>query len=266
MLGVVRGGRGGQGCVLSPLLFNVFIAAILHAALLIERFSKDANKLADLIHLQEQPSRVGPETALECAACYLGDALYADDACIVSRSPRELERMMAIFFEAFGTFGLTISESKTETMCMPIPREPARQIVFNASEQQYLQTTSFPYLGGTVTETPNLSDEIDRRIRAGWMSFKRYTRELYDRPKASLLSLKDRMVRSEVVVALLYECATWTRLKSHYTKLRTTHHRMLLRILGAWCKSPNKRILSYKFNWQCTANDIGHAVSWSQRA
>ena len=25
-----------------------------------------------------------------------------------------------------------------------------------------------------------------------------------------------------------------------------THHRMLLRILGAWCKSPNKRILSYK--------------------
>ena len=34
-------------------------------------------------------------------------------------------------------------------------------------------------------------------------------------------------------------------LKCH-AKLRTTHHRMLLRILGAWCKSPNKRILSYK--------------------
>ena len=35
-------------------------------------------------------------------------------------------------------------------------------------------------------------------------------------------------------------------LKGHYTKLGTTHHRMLPRILGAWCKSPNKRILSYK--------------------
>ena len=53
-----------------------------------------------------------------------------------------------------------------------------------------------------MTETPNLSDEIDRRIRAGWMSFKRYTQELYDRPKASLLPLKARMVRSEVVEAL----------------------------------------------------------------
>ena len=70
--------------------------------------------------------------------------------------------------------------------------------------------------------------------------------ELYDRPKASLLPLKARMVRSEVVEALLHRCATWTPLKVHYTKLRTTHHRMLLRILGARCKSPNKRILSFK--------------------
>ena len=178
--------------------------------------------------------------------------LYADDACIVSRSPRGLGRMMAVFVEVLGTFGLTISESKTETMCMLIPRAPATKIVFNATGQQYRQTTSFTYLGGTVNETPNLSDEIDRRIRAGWMGFKRYKRELYDRPKASLLPLKVRMVRSKVVEALLYGCATWTPLEGHYAKLRTTHHRMLLRILGAWCKSPNKRTLSYKDTLQRT--------------
>ena len=101
--------------------------------------------------------------------------------------------MMAVFVEVFGAFGLTISESKTETMCMPIPRAPATKIVFNATGQQYRQTTSFTYLGGTVTEMPNLSDEIDRRIRAGWMGLKRYKRELYDLPKASLLPLKARI-------------------------------------------------------------------------
>ena len=53
-----------QGYVLSPLLFNVLSAVILLVAL--ERFSKDAGILADLIHLQEQPSKVGHETALEC--------------------------------------------------------------------------------------------------------------------------------------------------------------------------------------------------------
>ena len=138
---------------------------------------------------------------------------------------------------------------------MPIPRAPATKIVFNATGQQYRQTTSFTYLGGTVTETPNLSDEIDRRICAGWMSFKRYKRELYNRPKAILLFLKARMVRSEVIEALLHGRVTWTSLKGHYTKLRTTHHRMLLRILGAWCKSPNKRILSYKDALQRTEGE-----------
>ena len=197
-----------QGCVLSPLLFNVFFAAILLVAQ--ERFSKDAGILADFIHLQEQPSKVGPETALECVRRAIWGVLYADGACIVSRSPRGLGRVMVVFVEVFGPFGLTISESKTETMYMPIPRTPATKIVFNATGQQYRQTTSFTYLGGTVTETRNLSDEIDRWIRAGWMGFKRYTRELYDRPKASLLPLKARMVRSEVVETLLYGCAAWT--------------------------------------------------------
>ena len=97
-----------------------------------------------------------------------------------------------------------------------------------------------------MNETPNLSDEIDRRIRAGWMGFKRYKREMYDRLKAGLLPLKARTVRSEVVKALLYGCATWTPLKRPYAELRTTHHRMLLRIQGVWCKSPNKRIFLYK--------------------
>ena len=53
-----------QGCVLSPLLLNVFFAATFRVVL--ERLSKDAGILADLIHLHEQRSKVGPETALEC--------------------------------------------------------------------------------------------------------------------------------------------------------------------------------------------------------
>ena len=112
-----------HGCVLSPLLFNVFFAAILLVVL--ERFSKNAGILADLIHLQEQPSKAGLETALKCVRRAIWGMLYADHACVVSRSPRGLGRMMAVFVEVFGTFGLTILESKTETMCMPIPRAPA---------------------------------------------------------------------------------------------------------------------------------------------
>ena len=41
--------------------------------------------------------------------------------------------MMAVFVEVSGTFDLTTSESKKETMCMPTPRALATKIVFNAT-------------------------------------------------------------------------------------------------------------------------------------
>ena len=71
-----------QGCVLATLLFNIFFAAMLLVAL--QRFSEDAEILANLVHLKEQPEKVGPETALECVRRAVWERLYADDACIVS--------------------------------------------------------------------------------------------------------------------------------------------------------------------------------------
>ena len=176
-----------QGCALAPLLFNIFFAAMLLVVL--QRFSEDADTLADLVHLKEQPGKVGPETALECVRRAVWGMLYADDACIVSRSPRGLELMITVIVKVCGAFGLTVSE-KTETMQMPIPHGLVTPITINAAGQHYRQTASLIYLGGAVTETPNLSVEIDRRIRAGWMGLNGYRRELYDRPKVSLLDLR----------------------------------------------------------------------------
>ena len=104
-----------------------------------------------------------------------------------------------------------------------------------------------------LEEAMSLKPQICRR--AGWTSFRRYTREPYDRRKASLLHLKIRMVKSDVGEALLCGRATWTPLKGHYEKLHTALNSMLLRILGAWCKSPNKRILSNKDALQRTGCD-----------
>ena len=66
--------------------------------------------------LQEQPAKVGPGTAMECIRRAVWGMLYADDVCIVSRSPQGLERMMATLVDVFGAFGLTVSEKKTKTM------------------------------------------------------------------------------------------------------------------------------------------------------
>ena len=72
------------------------------------------------------------------------------------------------------------------------------------------------------------------------MRIRRYQQELYDRPNVPL-NLKIRMVKAEAVEALLYGCVTWT---TDYRKLRTIHHRVLLRIIGARRRRSDHRVLS----------------------
>ena len=54
-----------QGYVPFSLLFHVLFAAILLAVL--ERFGENADTIADLADLHEQPPKVGLGTALKCA-------------------------------------------------------------------------------------------------------------------------------------------------------------------------------------------------------
>ena len=157
--------------------------------------------------------------------------LYAEDACIVSRSPQGLAKMMEVIVEVCRAFASTVSANKTETMCMRPPRPPRTIARVKAAGHTYKQVQSFTYLGGAVTETPGISVEVARRTRACWMRIRRYLRELYDQPRIAR-SLKTRMVKAEAVEALLYGCSTRTLRQEYYAKLRTVHHRVLLRIIG----------------------------------
>ena len=44
--------------------------------------------------------------------------LYADDAGVVSQSPEQLRSMMGMIVVVYAVFGLTVSEAKTEIMCL----------------------------------------------------------------------------------------------------------------------------------------------------
>ena len=81
-----------QECVLSPLLLKLFFAAVLTVVL--QRFSEKPAILAKVMHLKEPPTSMGPEPAMDYVRRAVWGMLYADDACIVSRSPQGLTKMM----------------------------------------------------------------------------------------------------------------------------------------------------------------------------
>ena len=74
--------------------------------------------------------------------------------------------MMEVIVEVCQAFALTVSAKKTETMCMSPPRTPRTMVRIEAAGQIYKQVQSFTYLGGVVSETPDMSVEISRRTCA----------------------------------------------------------------------------------------------------
>ena len=152
--------------------------------------------------------------------------------------------MMGVTLEVCRVFAVTMSAKKTETTCMPPSRTPCMMVQLEAAGQIYNQVQSFTYLGGAVTETPDMSTQTAGWTRACWMRIRRYLRELYDKPKVAL-SLKTRIVNAEAIESLLYRCTTWTLHQEHYSKLRTVYHRVLLCIIRAQQKRLDHRITSY---------------------
>ena len=159
--------------------------------------------------------------------------LYADDAGVVSQSPERLRKMMGVIVVVCAAFGLTVSEAKTEIMCLRAKEIPESTATFSVevAGQVYNQTNEFVYLAGNVNQNANLSIEVDRRVRNAWGSFRKYTLELYDRPSAPL-ELKIRMLRAEVLETMLYGCVTWSPHACHYDTLRRAYHRFLTRCIG----------------------------------
>ena len=106
-----------HGCVLAPLLFNIFFGAVVNVAS--TRFKADKGIMDALVHLRKKrrAGGRGEATAGESVlAKPLWGMLYADDAGVVSQSPEQLRKMMGVIVIVCAAFGLAVSEAKTEIM------------------------------------------------------------------------------------------------------------------------------------------------------
>ena len=170
-----------QGCVFEPLMFNIFLAAVIDVAS--TRFKADKGIMDALVHLRKKKWAGGRGEATagdSVLTTPLWGMLYADDAGVVSQSPEQLRKTMGMIVVVCAAFGVTVSEAKAEIMCLRAKGMPEFTAIFSveAAGQVYNQTNEFVYLGRNVTHNADLSIEVDRRIRNTWCSFRNYTLEL----------------------------------------------------------------------------------------
>ena len=142
-----------QGCVLAPLLFNIFFAAVITVDS--KGFKADKGIMDALVHLRKKRGAGGrgEATAGDSAlATPLWGMLYTEDAGVVSRSPEQLRTMMGVIVVVCAAFGLTVSEAKTEIICLRAKgmSEPTATFNVKAAGQVYNQTNEFVYLGGNI--------------------------------------------------------------------------------------------------------------------
>ena len=92
-------------------------------------------------------------------------------------------------------------------------------------------TMQFLFLGGLINANADIMPEIKRRIRLAWACYDRFNCELYDMEDAPFM-LKVRLPKIEVMETLPYGRTTWALGLEHSAKHRTSHHNLLLRIIG----------------------------------
>ena len=256
-----------QECLLSPLLFNVFFLVVIIAVL--QRFAEDSLIVSNLVYLDDTPKGEDgspkEEGTLEMVPGVVWGMLYANDARVVSTSPRELTKMVDVIVAACEEFGLPVSEMKIEVIHVWSHLSTASNTLqIEAGGRRYKQTTEFVYLGGAISESVDLDTDIKHPIGVAWASVRRYSSQMYN-PRNARLSLKIRLFKAEVVEAMLYGCTTWTMRSQDSSSVRTAHPKLLLCIIGFRRKNrTGYKPLSYEEVLERTAFKCIETTIWKR--
>ena len=215
-----------QGCVIAPLLFNIYIDFVVKQA------------------LARMPEGCGVELAYHCdgqlhrvkygvASCMelVSVLMYADDMVLLSKDAEELAVMLQTMDKVSAGLGMRINASKTEIMSLAAAN--AQQVaapVVQISEGEVKQVSSFKYLGSMLDESGKLDRELSTRKGRALARFKQFER-LWGAKHLSLAT-KVRCYRAYVLPILLFGSETWALSKKQTLVLERVHTSCLREMLG----------------------------------
>ena len=185
---IQRGVR--QGCVLSPILFNIY------TELIFRQFD----------HLKG--TSIGGRN--------ISNLRYVDDTVLVSDSREVLQELVTAAKIESEKAGLSMNVKKTKTMVVTKQDENI-QANIKIENETLEQVDSFKYLGQTITPDGRNENEIKIKIAIAKNRFQQMYQVLTSR-KISI-KLRHRLLVCYVFSVILYGCETWTLTKSLMDKI-----------------------------------------------
>ena len=232
-----------QGCVLAPLLFNVFLLAV--SLLTAGAGAGEPNPGVELRYRLDGGAFNIRRFAARTKVSYLTlrDLQYADDAAIVSNDPVELQDEMTRTNCQMERMGLVMNKTKTEVMHRA--GTPSNTQAVSIDGTLLPTTVGFTYLGSIISNNCSIEREINNRISKASAAFGQLKDRVYLNRNLKLKT-KIKVYEAIVLSILLYSSETWTPYASQLRTLNKFHLRCLRKMLGlTWRdKVPNNDVLS----------------------
>jgi exonuclease III len=150
--------------------------------------------------------------------------LYADDIVLISESPQELQESLEQWRVALEGNGLRISRSKTEYMSCNFSgtTQPASIHLEGAPIKQ---VDHFTYLGSVFTKDGKLENDVEHRIKVGWLKWRALSGVLCDSKVP--VRTKGKVYKTAVRPAMLYGSECWALRRQEEQRLHVAEMKML---------------------------------------
>ena len=177
---ILVGRRVRQGCLISPVLFSVYV----------EMMMKEAMEDVD------EGVTVGGEL--------LKDVRFADDQAMVASTEAGLQKLMESLSSKCKEYDMKIHVNKTKVMKISRKQEENLNIIING--QKVEQVSHFKYLGSLLTEDGGSGKEIRTRIA---MAKEAFNNKKVLLTKSLRKDVKKKIVKAVVWSVALYGAETW---------------------------------------------------------
>ena len=156
--------------------------------------------------------------------------LFADDVVLVDDSRMGVNRKLELWRQTLESKGFRLSRTKTEYMMCGFSTTSCEEEEVSLDGQVVPRKDTFRYLGSMLQEDGGIDEDVNHRIKAGWMKWRQASGILCD--KRVPQKLKGKFYRTAVRPAMLYGAECWPTKRRHVQQLGVAEMRMLRWMCG----------------------------------